>query len=190
MASEEIWKDVLEYEDVFQVSTRGRIFSKRTNRILQASTLKTGYLGVSSRIGGRKGKTICLKVHRVVAVAFVLNPNNLPCVNHIDGVKGNNSVDNLEWVTHSENVRHARDTGLCYYPNVFDDGASSSKREKLTKEEVEYIRSVYKPHDKEFGARPLARKYGVDHSCIHRLASRKNYITREERQQQYLLEGA
>lgn len=113
-----------------------------------------------------------------MAIAFIPNPLELPCVNHLDGDKTNSAVSNLEWTTHSGNVRHARDAGLCYYPNVFDDGASSSGREKLTREQVEYIRSVYRPYDKEFGARPLARRFGLDHSNIRRIASGRNYVTR------------
>ena len=80
------------------------MFSKRTNKILKQGISKTGYPIISTKIGGRNGKAYCLKVHRLMALTFLTNPNNLPEVNHIDGNKLNNNLPNLEWISKSNNI--------------------------------------------------------------------------------------
>ena len=118
----EIWKDIPGYEGVLQVSNLGRVWKfeeicKRKchwsgnliNYISKAHFVKTakysnGYLFIPIRFKGVKRSSISL--HRAVASAFIENPENKPEVNHIDGNKENNNVNNLEWVTHSENHNH------------------------------------------------------------------------------------
>ena len=100
------WKDVVGFEDYFMVSDCGDVWSKRTNKVLKQRYNKSGYLVISTKIGGRKGRNHCFRVHRLVAEAFVSNPDNKPVVNHIDGIKGNNHVSNLEWCTPQENTKH------------------------------------------------------------------------------------
>ena len=121
---QEIYKDVVGFEEYFQVSNLGNIYSKRTCTTLRQTTTKTGYKVLSTRIGGRNGKTFCLKVHRLVAEAFLEPPEDylldeaastfykVVIVNHIDGDKLNNKVSNLEWCTYKENTQHAISTGL------------------------------------------------------------------------------
>lgn len=89
----------------YRVSPKGVIRSKKTNRYLKPNNNTSGYPSVTL-----DGKTV--RVHRVVAEVFIPNPNNLECVNHINGDKEDNHMDNLEWCTRSENNRHARETGL------------------------------------------------------------------------------
>lgn len=129
MNQEEIWKDVVGYEGLYQVSDFGRVKSLdmmawngishwfKKGRILKIN--KTGrdykkengaYCSIS--IGGNK-----MSVHRLKAIAFIPNPENKPCINHRDGVKSNNGYhadgkDNLEWCTYSENEIHAHKIGL------------------------------------------------------------------------------
>ena len=95
----EIWKDIKDYEGLYQVSNLGNVKSLKTNKNLYYSKSKN-YLRVSlNKNGIRKGYSI----HRLVAQAFIPNPNNYPCVNHKDCNGNNNKVNNLEWCTYKQN---------------------------------------------------------------------------------------
>lgn len=107
MEIKEKWLDVVGYEGLYQVSDLGRI--KRDGHIKATYIDKGGYITVSL---SKKSKQKTLKVHRLVALAFIPNPDGKITVNHIDGNKHNNSVKNLEWSTHSENHKHAYRLGL------------------------------------------------------------------------------
>lgn len=98
-----IWKTVDEFPE-YEVSDRGLI--RHGAHIMKQHEDHKGYLRV------KFGRKACRRVHRVVAIAFIDNPDGKPQVNHIDGNKKNNRADNLEWVTQSENMRHAYEHGL------------------------------------------------------------------------------
>lgn len=101
---EEIWKEIPGYECLYQVSNKGRVRGLVRNKILKQSKLTGGYLNVWLSKGG---KVKIKRVHRLVALAFLPNPQNKEYVNHIDKDVTNNNVDNLEWVTQSENQKHS-----------------------------------------------------------------------------------
>lgn len=123
----EIWKDIREYEGLYQISNLGRV--KSVNRKVECGvrviTIKekirklnpngNGYLNLLLH---KEGVKKAHRVHRLVAEAFLPNPFNLPEVNHKDGNKLNNSVDNLEWCTKSHNEIHARKMGLKKFKSI------------------------------------------------------------------------
>ncbi len=119
----EVWRPIKGYQGYYEVSNIGRIKSltryvksKKPERVkviysrnMKQKLNKTGYWTIMLM------KNLVHKFylsHRLVAQSFLSNPNNYPCVNHIDGDKLNNKVDNLEWCTHSENVMHSYNMGL------------------------------------------------------------------------------
>lgn len=102
---EEIWKDIAGYEGKYKVSNYGNIYSVKSNRTLLPLRALNGYLLIML------GRTT-YSIHRIVATTFLPNPNKLPCINHKDGNKHNNKVDNLEWCSYSYNLIHAYKTGL------------------------------------------------------------------------------
>ena len=124
---EEIWKPVVGFEDYYRVSNTGKVFSIRSNRYLNQAPKHTGYRDIELNVNG---KASYKRMHRLVAEAFIPNPLNKPAVNHIDGNKLNNNASNLEWVTNSENMQHAVDTGLQPYSGrncrhrLFNDSTS------------------------------------------------------------------
>jgi len=99
---------------------------------------------------------------------FVPNPNNYPIINHIDGNKLNNSLDNLEWCTVKYNNAHAASNRLF---RVGEDCFNA----KLTEHDVIYILENYIPKHKEFGCMALAKKFNIDHSIISGIISRKRW---------------
>lgn len=96
----EIWKDVIGYENNYQVSNLGRIKSKTTRRIISTCDNKSGYLYVDLYKNNIRKR---IYVHKLVAEHFIDNPENKECVNHKDKNRKNNIVDNLEWCTYKEN---------------------------------------------------------------------------------------
>ncbi|MGQ7392163.1 NUMOD4 domain-containing protein [Streptococcus suis] len=116
LSEHEIWLDAVGYEGLYQVSNFGRIKSKHSKntiegRILKLTQNKRGYL---QTIFFKNGLRKNILVHRVVAKAFIPKENDTDnlVVNHKDGNKINNCIENLEWVTQSQNVKHAYETGL------------------------------------------------------------------------------
>ena len=97
------------YDD-YRVSDDGKIWNIRKEFEVTQTVSSDGYATVTLRLGVGRRRTF--RVHRLVAEAFIPNPDDKPEVNHIDGVKLNNEASNLEWVTHAENIKHAWDTGL------------------------------------------------------------------------------
>lgn len=102
------WKTIEGYPN-YQISSNGDVFSNNINKVMSPKRHYKGYLYITL---SDNGKTKSFKIHRLVANAFLPNPNNLPQVNHIDGNKMNNNYRNLEWCDNSTNIQHSYDIGL------------------------------------------------------------------------------
>lgn len=162
----------------FLVTKDGRVFSEVTNKFLKPATDGSGYLRCAFKYNG---KHTTFKVHRLVAECYIPNPLNKPQVNHIDGDKKNNTVENLEWCTHQENITHAIETGLfdpkdkprekCINKTIKKGELNGCS--KLTEKEVLEIREKFKP--RVYTREMLALEYNVKASTIKDVILRKSW---------------
>ena len=106
----EVWKDVKNYEGLYQISNLGNVKRISSGKRLKPYNRK-GYIRVAL---SKDDTTKHIDIHRLVAQAFIPNPENKPEVNHKDENKLNNEVSNLEWVTRKENIKHSIKTGTAY----------------------------------------------------------------------------
>lgn len=106
---EEIWKDIEGFNGAYMISNFGNIKSLLSNKIIRQQKINSGYLIAHLRFNGNRK---AITTHRLVAKAFIQNLENKPQVNHLDGNKENNHINNLEWCTQSENIKHAYDSGI------------------------------------------------------------------------------
>ena len=174
--NKEFWK-VIENFPNYLISNRGNIKIVKTleNRIL--FTKDDGYVSCPLT---SNGKNYYKYVHRLVAEAFVPNPNNKRQVNHKNGIKNDNSVENLEWVTPAENIRHAIETGLLKYKKKEKD-IKNSKHSKgedangslLNPEKVIKIRVLHETG--EYKQVELAEMFGVNHRTINDVIKRRQW---------------
>jgi len=131
----EIWKDIDGFEVYYQVSNLGRVmsFHGKSTRIISGSKAGSGYTKIIFRGGGKDEHRY---LHRIVASAFIPNHQGKRCVNHKNGIKNDNRVSNLEWVTHSENKKHAAS-------ELFVGIGENNGYNTLTENDVLQIRSIY-----------------------------------------------
>lgn len=173
---EEIWKDIQGYEGIYQISNLGRvkslsriIFRGRGKHITKDVIIKiyvnnTGYYGVNLNVN-KTHKSFLL--HRLIAKAFIPNPNNYPCINHIDGNPLNYSISNLEWCTYSQNTTHA------YKINRMSQTGLHNNNVKLTEKDVLSIRNEYVQNKETLIS--IAKKYNVYLTCIHKIVNRRTW---------------
>lgn len=164
---EEIWKNIPEINECYFVSNRGNVKSigrvevgkrrvcKRKDKLLSLSMDTGGYIHTGLMVGKKQKRYL---VHRLVAMAFIPNTLNKPFINHINGIKSDNRVENLEWVTRSENAKHS-----------FAIGLQSNKGEKhpthkITQEQADEIRRKFVP--RAYSSRRLAAEYNLSKTNI------------------------
>ena len=124
-----MWKDIIGYENQYEINEKGEVRNKKTKKILSISKSTNGYLKVHLY------KNNMLKncyIHRLIAEMFIPNPHNYLCVNHKDGNKTNNKIDNLEWCSYSMNNKHAYNNKLKTITNKFKNSMKENgiKRRK------------------------------------------------------------
>lgn len=170
----EEWRDVEGYEGLYQVSNEGRVrsFRKRgTHEICESPFVMktpisnpTGYAICGLYKDGKRKNAL---VHRLVAGAFVLNPNNKPQVNHKNGIRSDNRACNLEWVTASENVKHGFDHNGRLPPRL---GAHAPcPYRPLSDDQVRFVRAS------DLMGVELAKMFGVSPQAICNIRKRKSY---------------
>lgn len=162
MINNVVWIPIKNYEDLYEISNTGEVKSIRSGNLLKQSTTTTGYKKVELYRNRRKRS---MKVHRLVAIAFLPNEENKPIVNHIDGVPTNNNINNLEWCDQKYNMQHAYDTGLI----------SSNLHAYKTELIKEYSES-------DISLRGLAKKYKVSPKSLSKLLNRNNVRVRSKRE--------
>jgi DNA-binding transcriptional regulator YiaG len=176
--SSERWKPVLHFENDYEVSDHGKVRRSRdargvkAGRFLKPMTSTSGYLVVVLYHDGRSKREA---IHRLVAAAFI-GPAPTPRhqVNHKNGIKSDNRLANLEWVTCQENNRHAVLTGL----NTFDHPSPGERNglAKLTWTQVAEIRALRG----RVGARQIAKRYGVSRSAVQFIHQGKHWCPENE----------
>ena len=181
----EIWKDVVGYETEYQVSNLGNVKSLtrmagskrprlRLGRIMKQKKNRGGYLCVHLRgLSGESWPT----VHRLVASAFIENTENKPTINHIDGVKTNNCVENLEWSTMSEQMIHAIKTGLYVQPDIskYTKYGEDAHNCKIKNSDVIKIIELRK---NGCTLKSIADLFGVGISQIHRICKGESRVVK------------
>lgn len=189
----EIWKQIDFSVGTYEVSTFGNVRSIERNltrsngrkhfvksKVLRPSIDGCGYNRIAMPI---QGKLVTKKVHRLVAEAFIPNPDNLPQVNHINGDKTDNRIENLEWVTNDENIAHAIRTGLIKMEYTDKEKKRSINKvikkgslngySKLSEVQVIEIRKKYIPG--VYTREMLAKEFDVKMTTIKDVVNKKSW---------------
>lgn len=169
---------ILGYDYEYVVTDKGEFISHARyhnhNLKMKPHKGKDGYMSIGLI---KNGKSTQHRVHRIVACAFIPNPENKPFINHKDGNRTNNNVDNLEWCTQKENAYHSIHT-LGKWSRSEKQSAAARRlghsRRKLTMDDAREIRKIYAAG--ETSSLELARMFGLSKHCILRIIHERSYV--------------
>lgn len=163
-AAEE-WRPVVGWEGRYEVSSLGRI-RKCDGQLVGQYCTDQGY--TRARLSDPRAE---IKVHRIVAIAFLENPQGKPSINHIDCDRANNAVENLEWCTQAENIRHSAALGRMRRETWL--GRHRSPTARLSDQQVIDLRHRYSTGAPSYG--DLAREFKLSKRSVGRIISREHY---------------
>lgn len=163
----EKWLKIPGFSGKYMISSTGLVksFKYKKEAILKPRPNDTGYLRI---VLYKDGMSFVMPIHRLVAEAFIPNPDNKPFINHINGLKDDNRSENLEWCTHSENMRHAHANGL------INLNGENNPNSKLKKRDVVRIRKLYIKGG--VTQKELANDFDTTQSRISRIVNNKNWV--------------
>jgi hypothetical protein len=160
----EIYKKIIGYENYY-ISNMSNVINAKNNKtkLLKIYIPKDGY---SSIVLYKNNNRKMFNIHRLVALAFIPNPQNKPCVNHINGIKNDNRIENLEWCSYSENEIHSK--------NILNKKYNGVKGVKNHNNKLKE-RDVFEIRKSNLSQRTLAKKYNVCKSTIKKILDRKSW---------------
>lgn len=159
-------KPIVGFED-YKINQFGEVINKH-DKMLKHSTDRYGYKFVTLY---RNKKPNIKYIHRLVALSFIPNPDNKETVNHINGNKGDNKLENLEWATYSENIRHAYKLGLSSVHKQFGEKSGTAKLNRQKVAEIRALTATRKYKQKE-----IAEMYGVKRETIRKVTNNLSWI--------------
>jgi len=153
-------REIPGYECIYKISNTGKITRiwKTKETVMKTQVHSQGYVAVSLT---KDGKNKTHKVHRLLALTWLSNPQDKAYINHIDGNKQNNSLDNIEWCTPSENSKHAHSTGLNSTKRMVEVAARKSR--KMTSEKIKECQTLY---DSGLSLTKIQNLVGISRSVI------------------------
>jgi hypothetical protein len=157
-------KDVVGYEGLYSITKDGRVWSETRGMWRSIYKNNGGYKCV---VLCKQGKYKGFLVHRLIAKAFIPNPQKLPHINHKNGVKLDNSITNLEWVTPAQNMQHARENLGFWPPNGEKSGAS-----KLQNEHIRIIRQL---HEDGLSLSQIGKRFDTCNQNVWHIVKRKTW---------------
>lgn len=176
---EEVWEDIKGYEGLYQISNLGKVKSLARKRYCghkySKPQLRKGrilkqhydYLGYKRVRLSKNQKTKTLTLHRLLAINFIENPYNKPNINHIDGDKSNNDLNNLEWCTQKENVQHSYELGLSKARKGEDNNKSKLK--------VKDVKEIRRLHKQKMTQTDIAKMFDVSIANISEIVNFKTW---------------
>lgn len=157
----EIWKSINGFNN-YEISNLGNIRRKYLKGYkYRKPVIQRGYNTITFSVGIEFKK---FQIHRLVAINFIDNIENKPCVNHINGIKTDNRVENLEWCTHSENEKHSH--------RFLGKKTNGIINRKILLSDIEIIKELY---NSGLSQRKIAQKYNVSQTTISSLVNNKTY---------------